>query len=174
MMWVWKRFRGSLGTSAGTIVLCVIMAVSAAGLSGCVQVPHHTWTPTQQYSSDQEVPNFFVCKDFVDKNDNGKVEGNEIEDINPAFFESGDNMTFVVSNPTSWNVTAIVRVYDKKDGKRVQRSPKKKVRPGTIWMTRMQAPLNDSERQYTAIFCVDGRREHKEDFTVLPSAISSK
>ena len=173
-MWISKRFRSSLGRSVGNVVLCVIIATSAAGLAGCIQVPHQTWTPTQQYSSDQEVPNFLVCKNFVDKNDNGKPEGDEIEDINPAFFEGGDIITFVLRNPTSWDIRARIKIYDKKSRKLIQRSPSKKVPPGTTWTTGMQPPLHDSEREYTVIFYVDGRREHKEEFTVLPQAISSK
>ena len=148
--------------------MCVIITGSFAGLTGCIQVPHQTWVPTQQYSGYQEVPNFFVCKDFVDKNANGKLEHDEIKDMNPASFKSGDNITFVLNNPTSWSLKARVRVYSKKEQKLIQKSPMQKVPSGTTWMTHMKAPANDSGKEYTAIFFVDGRREYKQDFTVLP------
>ncbi len=81
MMWVPKQSRSSFGKLIRSLAVCVIITGSFAGLTGCIQVPPQTWIPTQQYSGYQEFPNFFVCKDFVDKNESGKLEHDEVKNL---------------------------------------------------------------------------------------------
>ena len=166
-----RSARGSkigLGSFLTYLALGAIVAGSWMGTTGCMNMPHQTWTPTAGLGSYQEGPNFLVCRGCKDINNNGKLEPEEIQDINPGWVSSGDDLTFVVRNTSSWKLKAQVELRNKENDELAYKSPRATLAANSTWTTSVTAPKNEQQAEYEAIFYVDYEPAHKAVFTVVP------
>ena len=150
------------------LALCVIVVGSLAGSAGCMKMPHQNWAPTEGLSSNQEGPNFLVCRSYEDANYNGKLELDEIQDMNPSQVSSGDEVTFVVRNTSSWKLKAQIDLRDKQSHKSIYKSARKELAAASTWTASTTVPTYEQETQCVAVFYVDYEPVHKTAFTVVP------
>lgn len=156
-----------VGKSLRIYTALVVMA-GLAGSAGCVRVPSQTWAPTEGLGSNQEGPNFLTCRSCEDINHNGKLEPEEIQDMNPARLRSGENVTFVVRNTSSWKLKAQVELRNKKSNELIYKSARKELAAASTWTASTTVPTYEQETQCVAVFYVDYKPVHKTVFTVVP------
>ena len=101
-------------------------------------------------------------------NYNGKLEPEEIQDMNPGWVKSGDEVSFVVRNSSSWKLKTQVELRDKETDKLIFRSPVKALAAESTWTTSTKVPECERETEVVAIFDVDYAPAHKAVFTVVP------
>ena len=129
---------------------------------------HQNWSPTEGLAENQGGPNFVVCKSCEDLNYNGQLEVEEIQDADPGWIKSGEEVNFVVRNTSSWSLKSQVELRTKETDEVIVRSPVQKLPADTTWTTSAKAPKFDKETEVVAIFDVDFAPAHKTVFTVIP------
>ena len=149
-------------------VLCVMVAAVLAVSAGCVNMPRQNWAPTEGLGSNQEGPNFLICRSCEDVNYNGKLELEEIKDMNPAWLGSGENVTFVVRNTSSWKLKAQIDLRDKQSNKSIYKSARKELAAHSTWTASTTVPKYEQKTPCEAVFYVDYEPLHKAVFTAVP------
>jgi hypothetical protein len=150
------------------LALCVIVVGSLAGSAGCVKMPHQNWAPTEGLGSNQEGPNFLICRSCEDVNYNGKLEAEEIQDMNPSQLSSGEEVIFVVRNTSSWKLKVQIDLRDKQSNKSIYKSARKELAAASTWTASTTMPTYEQQTQCVAVFYVDYKPVHKAVFTVVP------
>ena len=92
----------------------------------------------------------------------------EIQDMNPSHLNSGDEVTFVVRNTSSWKLKAQIDLRDKRSHKSIYKSARKELAAASTWTASTIVPAYEQQTQCVAVFYVDYKPVHKAVFTVVP------
>ena len=152
----------------------VAAGIGLSGLvGGCAEMKYNCYEPQRQYQQvveqGSEFPKgFFTGSEIIDKNQDGRLERNEIINLGKHMFNSGDKITFFGNIEPPYGLAEIV-VYGAED-KVVSSSGEMSMGPSldVIFLGIKIIITDNSPGFYRAKLYVNGREAGRQDITVYP------